>query len=278
MPLSARRVTTTLVELLMIGILVIELFPVLWVAINSLKTSADVFHWPPTLIPHPVTLDNYRYVFRDMGVAVFLRNSVAVAVVSTLLCCVAGAPGAYAITRFRTGGRALSVWILMQLMIPSVALIVPLFVLFSRTRLLDTWVGLAISHVSFNLPLAVWLMMGFFAEVPAELEEAGRVDGCTRFQAFSMISLPLVLAGLAATAIFIAIQSWNEFLFAVVLTSSARAQTLPVIISTLIHPVTDMLYGPMCAAAVIALVPVFIFSLTVQKYLIRGVTAGALKA
>jgi multiple sugar transport system permease protein len=189
-----------------------------------------------------------------------------------------GAPGAYAIARFRTGGRALSMAILMQLMIPSVALIVPLFVLFSKVHLLDTWIGLAIGHVSFNLPLAVWLMMGFFGEIPADLEEAGRVDGCTRFQAFRLISVPLVLSGVTATAIFIAIQSWNEFLFAVVLTSSARAQTLPVLIATLIHPVTDILYGPMCAAAVVALVPVFVFAFGVQKYLIRGMTAGALKA
>ncbi len=262
----------------MIGVLIAELFPVFWVISNSLKTSADIFHWPPTVLPHPITLENYRYVVRGLGIGAFLRNSVAVATVSTLICCLAGAPGAYAIARFRTGGRGLSLWILMQLMIPSVALIVPLFVLFSRSHLLDTWIGLAIGHVSFNLPLAVWLMMGFFAELPAELEDAGRVDGCTRFQAFRLISLPLVLSGLTATAIFIAIQSWNEFLFAVVLTSSARAQTLPVLIATLIHPVTDILYGPMCAAAVIALVPVFIFAFAVQKYLIRGLTAGALKA
>jgi multiple sugar transport system permease protein len=258
-------------------VLAAELFPVFWMAMSSFKTRPDIFNWPPTMIPRPWTLSNYLYIFQQMSFGLFLRNSVIIAALTTTACAVVGVPAAFAISRFRTGGRPLSLWILMQRMIPSVALVIPLFILLWKIQLMDTWAGLAIAHVSFNLPFAVWLMVAFFAEVPGELEEAALVDGCTRFQAFRRVSLPLVLAGLVTMAVLVSIQSWNEFLFAVVLTSSDNAQTIPVAIATLVNPVTDILYGEMCAAAVISIVPVFIFALAVQKYLVRGITAGAVK-
>lgn len=272
-----KQVWTGAVYVAALAVLVAELFPILWVVVNSFKTPLAIFNWPPTLIPRPVTLKNYAYIFQKMDLLVFLRNSVMVAAVTTLVCAIVGVPAAYAISRFRTGGRGLSAWILMQRMIPSVALVIPLFILLWKIQLMDTWLGLALAHISFNLPFAIWLMMGFFGDITSDLEEAGLVDGCTRFQAFRRISLPLVLPGLVTMAVLVSIQSWNEFLFAVVLTSSENAQTIPVAISTLVHPVTDILYGEMCAAAVISIIPVFVFALAVQKYLVRGLTAGAVK-
>ncbi len=272
-----KRASTTVAYVVLFLFLIGELFPIAWIISTSFKTSIDIFSWPPTILAKPFTVANYRYLFSTMDFQNYLANSVIVAIITTISCAIIGVPCAYAISRFRTGGKLLSTWILMQRMVPSVALILPLFILFWKIQLLNTWFGLAAAHVAYNLPFAIWLMIGFFGDIPIELDEAGMIDGCTRFETFRFITLPLVLPGLAAMAVLISIQSWNEFLFAVILTSTKQSQTLPVAISVLVHPVTDILYGEMCAAAVVAIVPVFIFSLMIQKYLVRGLTAGSVK-
>jgi len=277
MTLHRKGVGRAVVYIFLILFLIVELFPILWVVATSFKTSIDIFNWPPKIWPDPVTLSNYAYIFNDMNLQNYLLNSIIVAIITTVICIVIGIPCAYAISRFRTGGKGLSSWILMQRMIPSVAIIIPLFILLWKIHLLDTWFGLAIAHVTYSLPFGIWLMIGFFGDIPIELEESGMVDGCPRMGAFRHITLPLVVPGLVAMAVLIAIQSWNEFLYAVILTSSRKSQTLPVVISVLVHPVTDILYGEMCAAAVVAIIPVFIFTLSIQKYLVRGLTAGSVK-
>jgi multiple sugar transport system permease protein len=254
-----------------------ELFPILWVLITSFKIPVDIFRWPPRMVPQPATLQNYVYIFAELHFLRFLRNTVLIATLTTVICSAVSVPGAYAISRFHTGGRALTFWILVQRMIPPIALVIPLFLLFWKLRIMDTWIGVSIAHVAFNLPFAIWLMVGFFSDIPVDLEEAAIVDGCTRFQAFLRVSIPLVVPGLAAMAIFIAIQSWNEFFFAVILTNSARSQTLTVAIATLLDMIHDVLFGELCASAIIAMIPVFVFALVLQKYLVRGLTAGAVK-
>ena len=256
---------------------VAELLPIVWVFITSLKIPVDIFAWPPRFSPRPITGENYAYIFSKLRFLRFLRNTLFIALLTTAICSLVSVPAAYAICRFRIGGRALTFWVLIQRMIPPVALVIPLFLLFWRIRLIDTWLAVAIAHVAFNLPFAIWLMIGFFAEIPVELEEAGIVDGCSRFGAFRRIALPLAVPGLSAMAIFIAIQSWNEFFFAVILTNSARSQTLTVAIATLLDHTQQQLLGELCAAAMIAMVPVFVFALVLQKYLVRGLTAGAVK-
>jgi len=277
MILHRKGVGRAVVYIFLILFLIVELFPILWVVATSFKTSIDIFNWPPKIWPDPVTLSNYAYIFNDMNLQNYLLNSIIVAIITTVICIIIGIPCAYAISRFHTGGKGLSSWILMQRMIPSVAIIIPLFILLWKIHLLDTWFGLAIAHVTYSLPFGIWLMIGFFGDIPIELEESGMVDGCTRMGAFRRLTLPLVVPGLVAMAVLIAIQSWNEFLYAVILTSSRKSQTLPVAISVLVHPVTDILYGEMCAAAVVAIIPVFIFTLSIQKYLVRGLTAGSVK-
>lgn len=272
-----KRLTLAVIYLVLSLFVAGEMFPILWVFISSLKLPVDIFAWPPRFLPSAPTIDNYVYIFTKLHFLTFLRNTLLTAVLTTLICSLVSVPAAYAICRFQTGGKVLTFWILVQRMIPPVALVIPLFLLFWKVRLMDTWLALAIAHVAFNLPFAIWLMIGFFAEIPVELEEAAIVDGCSRFAAFRRIALPLAVPGLSAMAIFIAIQSWNEFFFAVILTNSARSQTLTVAIATLLDHTQQQLLGELCAAAMIAMVPVFVFALVLQKYLVRGLTAGAVK-
>ena len=268
---------STIVHLVIALAILVGLFPIYWVLLTSLKIPVDIASWPPIFFPERITFDNYAFLVQEMNLLRFLRNSLLTAVFTTVICTVFGVPAAYAMSRTNTGGRPLSVWILMQRMLPPVTLAIPLFILIWRLGIQDSWLGLSLAHVSFNLPFTIWLMISFFNEVPMELEESGIVDGCTQLQTLMRITLPLAAPGMAAMAIFIAIQSWNEFLFAVILTNSSRSQTIPVVISTLITPLRDVKYGEMCAAAVVSMVPVFVFALLLQKYLVRGLTAGAVK-
>lgn len=265
------------VYLIIAGFLVIELFPLLWMLSTSFKSPDEYFTSQVRWTPSNPTLDHYSSIFTDLKFGQFMLNSLVVTGAATALCLIFGAGGAYALARFQTGGPLLAFGILIQRMAPPIVIVIPLFLLFTNLGQLDTPGALIFTYLEANLPFTLWLLRGFFAEVPQELEEAVQLDGCGRFGALWRVVMPLAAPGLVATAVLVAIQTWNEFFLAVILTNGPKGQTLPVAISTLIVPVVDIKWGEMSAAGVLAIVPVFIFALLVQRRLVEGLTGGAVK-
>ncbi len=251
------------------------LVPVLTVAINSFKTPDEIFTSTPQLSFTP-TLENYAKVFGELNFAQYLFNSVVVAFGSTALSLIFGVPFAYALARLPVPGRE---WwariILFSRMVPAVALVVPIFVLFDQLHLTGSYLAIILAHTTFNLPIVIWMMRSFFEELPPELEEAALVDGAGRFGAFWRIAIPLASPGMAATAVLCVIFSWNEFLFALVL-SGQNTETVPVGVSSFIGSVS-IDWGGSSAAAIIAIIPIFILGFAAQRFLVRGLTFGGVK-
>jgi multiple sugar transport system permease protein len=255
--------------------LVWVLVPVLTVAVNSFKTPAAIFTSTPQFAFSP-TLENYAKVFGQLNFFQYLVNSLVVGFGSTALSLLLGVPFAYALARLPIRGRE---WwariILFSRMVPAVALVVPMFVLFQQLHLTGSYLALILAHTTFNLPIVIWMMRSFFEELPGELEEAAQVDGTGRLGAFLRIAVPLTTPGMAATAVLCMIFSWNEFLFALVL-SGQNTQTVPVGVSSFIGSVS-IDWGGSSAAAIIAIIPIFILGLGAQRFLVRGLTFGGVK-
>jgi multiple sugar transport system permease protein len=231
---------------------------------------------PPTVWPEEWTLENYVSALSREGVVAALINSVVTASISTVLSLVLAVPAAYAITRFRTpSGRVFIVAALVTRMVPTIAVGVPLVTVMRTIGLTDTSFGLALAHTTISLPLSIWLMASFFDAVPDELDEAAKVDGCSRLQALWRVVLPVVSGGLAVTAIFAFLASWNEFLFALLLTS-VRAQTTPVVIANF-QSQFGLDWGGMTALAAVFSVPVILLTLFLQRHIVAGLTMGAVK-
>ena len=259
--------------------LVVALAPVYWMITISLKTEVDQFASPPKWFAFTPTLQHYYDAFVTRSFGQYLLTSAIVAVVSTVCALTIGTAAAYALTRFRLPyglDRRLSLWILSTRMFPAIVTAVPLFLMMRDLRLLNTKASLIIVYTAFNLPFVVWMMRGFFAEVPRDLEEAALVDGDSRLGALVRVILPLVSPGLAATAVFCLIVSWNEFLFALVLTQTDAAMTLPVGIAGRVTQY-EIKWGVMSAAGVVAMMPILVFALAMQRYLVRGLSLGAVK-
>lgn len=264
--------------LLAIAALLISIAPVYWLITIALKREIDQFAWPPQWFGFPVTFDHFREAFRGSFTAYF-ANSVILASISTVAALVIGVPAAYGLARFEWPGRwrdHLSDWILSTRMLPPIVTIVPLFLMLREFDLLDSLAGLAIVYTAFNLPFVIWMMRGFFEEVPREIEEAAMLDGESRMGALLRIVLPLVKPGLAATAVFCLVVAWNEFLFALILTQTEAAMTLPVGIASRVTQY-EIKWGVMSAAGVVAMLPVLVFASATQKYLVRGLSLGAVK-
>lgn len=256
-------------------ILIIVLFPIFMLFLTSLKTRGDALSYPPRLIFTP-TLENYREIFDLYPFRQYMFNSFIVALGSTVVALVLGSTAAYALSRYRFKGREqISFWILSLRMMPPVVGAIPIFIIMRQLGLLNTVWSLVFAYTTFNIPFAVWLLVSFFKEIPEEIEESAMVDGCSRFTTFIKITLPLASPGLAATAIFTFIFSWNEFLFALIMTGSG-SETLPVAITKFIRE-TGIMWSHMAAAGMVVMVPMIIFILIVQRYLVRGLTMGAFK-
>jgi multiple sugar transport system permease protein len=273
------------------AILAWSLAPFVWLIIMSISPSADLVRTPPTVIPNQVTLDNYRFVLFPTGVEGgqssvqatrvphAIWNSVVVAVSVTLVNLVIGSLAGYAYARypknkFMTG----SLWALMMTrMTPSLALILPFFIVFRMVDLIDTRTALVIAYCSLILPLSTWIMKGYFEGLPPNLERAALVDGCTRLQAIRKIIMPVARPGLVAAGIFCFLVSWNEFIFALILTGTPKAQTIPVIIAGFLVQLRFYDYGPMFAASVLAVIPPVVMALAFQRYLVSGMLSGSLK-
>lgn len=259
--------------------LLASLAPVYWMITISFKREVDQFAAPPKWFAFTPTLEHYTDAFINRSFGLYLFNSLAIAIVSTACALVIGTLAAYALARFRLPwnlDRKLALWILSTRMFPAIVTAVPLFLIVRNLRLVNTRLSLIIIYTALNLPFVVWMMRGFFAEVPRDLEEAALVDGDSRMGAFRRVVLPLVAPGLAATAVFCLIVSWNEFLFALVLTQTDEAMTLPVGIAGRVTQY-GIKWGAMSAAAVVAMIPILVFALNVQRYLVRGLSLGAVK-
>jgi multiple sugar transport system permease protein len=254
--------------------LIWTLIPVLLILITSFKLR-DIFTGVPRLIFQP-TLDNYTHAFLQMNFLTYFLNSVIVAGSTTLLCMLLGTSAAYSLARLQVPGvGAITLGVLICRMVPSIALVLPIYGLMQTFHLLNTYVALIIAHTSFNLPFAIWMMYSFFQDAIIELEEAGRIDGCSRWGVFWRIAVPLAAPALAATTVLCILFSWNEFLFSVVLTS-VDTRTLPVTIFGFIGA-ESVDWGGSSAAATVVMLPMIVLGLLVQKYLTRGLTMGAVK-
>ncbi|MEV4736867.1 MULTISPECIES: carbohydrate ABC transporter permease [unclassified Microbacterium] len=275
-PLETRGRGRILLWVLLAVTLVLYGFPFLYLLLTSFKTPLEAIAVPPEVFPSVWTLDNYISALTRQGVDAALVNSVVTALLSTALSLVLAVPAAYAITRFRTpSGRVFILAALVTRMVPTIAVGAPLIEVMRGLGLTDTSFGLAIAHTTISLPLSIWLMASFFEAVPDELSEAAQVDGCNRLQAMTRVVLPVVSGGLAVTAIFAFLASWNEFLFSLLLTS-VRAQTTPVVIANF-QSQFGLDWGGMTALAAVYSVPVIILTLFLQRHIVAGLTLGAVK-
>lgn len=259
--------------------LVAALAPVYWMMTISLKNEVEQFAVPPRWLDFSPTLVHYRDAFLARSFGQYLLTSAIVAVLSTACALMLGTLAAYALARFRLPHRLdtrLALWILSTRMFPPIVTAIPLFLMMRDVRLLNTKASLVIVYTAFNLPFVVWMMRGFFMELPREMEEAAMIDGDSRLGALRRVILPLVAPGLAATAVFCLIISWNEFLFALVLTQTDAAMTLPVGIAGRVTQY-EIKWGVMSAAGVVAMMPILVFAMAVQRYLVRGLSLGAVK-
>jgi multiple sugar transport system permease protein len=268
-----------LTSLILSAALIFFLFPVVWMVMTSFKSNPEFFAYPPVFVPKSFALTNYVNAMRmppdGRGGLQGVRDSLIVAVGSMAASVLLGAPAAYSFARYRTGGENLSFWVLSTRMFPPVASALPLFLVFKTLHLLDTHWALIIANTIFNLPFVIWLLKGFFEDLPVELEEAAVIDGTTIFGAFRRVALPLVTPGLVATALLSFIFTWNEFMFALLFTRN-DVRTLTIIVPSLVGG-HEILWGQVASVGVVAIIPNVLLALLLQRFLVRGLTLGAVK-
>jgi len=257
--------------------LAVTLFPFYWMVNTSLKPQSEVFLSPPSFVSANWTLAGYLQVWASRLLGRFFLNTAIVSVGSTLLAMALSALAAYGFSRFRMRWeRPLILLLLFTQMLPGTLLIIPYFQLMARLRLINTYLSLILAYVSFALPFSTWMLIGFFRSIPLELDEAAMVDGCGRVGAFWRVILPLSLPGLVAVAIFTFLLAWNAYVFALVLTTDPKMFPLSVGIANMLGEY-QVLWNEMMAAAVLATLPVFVLYGFLERYLVQGITAGALK-
>jgi ABC-type glycerol-3-phosphate transport system permease component len=251
-------------------------FPFYWAIISSFTPEARLFE-KPSLLPANLVLDHYRALFTERDFWVPIRNSLIVAGATTAICVTLGALCAYALARLRFRGKVPLLGLILAVSVfPQISVVSPLYLLLRSLHLINTYPGLILPYLTFAMPLTVWLLVGFFRQLPAELEEAAMVDGASRLRAFGEVILPLALPGLAATAILTFVYSWNEFLFALSFTLGPERQTVPVAIA-LFRGQYQVPWGQILAAAIVATAPVALLVLAFQRRIVQGLTAGAVK-
>jgi len=275
------RVDRLLTHLVLSAASLAILLPVLWTTRTSFA-GRDLAYRPGDLWFSP-TVANYRKIFVDQTFQTYLWNSLWIGAATAAVCLLLGSLAAYSIARFRTGGAPLSLAILGTQMLPPVTLVIPLYLLIRQkigllghdVTLIDRGWTLVAVYLSFNLPFVVWILVGFFQSIPRELEEAARVDGAGQFQAFHQIVLPVSLPGLLAAGVFAFVLSWNEFLFALILTGR-ESRTMPVALASLMTSQGNQV-GAICAATIAMILPIVVLTWVIQRFLVRGLTFGAVK-
>ena len=256
--------------------------PGLWIVLNSFRPTVDIMAKPPVWVPRGLNLDNYRAMFGGAGeggvpVVQYFTNSLIISVTSIVIAILIGMAGGYAFARYRFRGKsAIFIGLLLTRAVPGVALSLPLFIVMAKTGLIDTHVGLIMVYVAMNVPFTIWLIDGFFRQVPPDLAEAAEIDGCTRWQAFWKVEFPVAKSGVASAGIFAFLTSWNEYALASQLTRSTFSKTMPVGLRDFTSEFT-INWGGMCALAVLMIIPALILTFLVQKHLIAGLTFGGVK-
>ncbi len=266
---------------LFLAMLVICL-PGFWIIISSLRPTVEIMAKPPVWIPQSLSLEAYRAMFSGVGqggipVWDYFRNSLIISITSTAIALVIGMSGGYAFARFRfTGKSAVFLGLMLTRSVPGVALSLPLFMVYARLGIIDTHFGLILTYVALNVPFTIWLIDGFFRQVPKDLAEAAQIDGCTRWQAFWQVEFPLAGPGIASAGIFAFLTCWNEYALASQLTRSVDSKTLPVGLLDYTAEFTIDWRG-MCALAVVMIIPALALTFIIQKHLVSGLTFGAVK-
>lgn len=263
-------------RLLLTVIVLVFFFPMFWLIETAFKTHIDFIALPPVLVFKP-TLDNFAAVFAKADFALAYRNSAIITILAICFALLLGLPAAYGLSRFRFKGQGLlSFWILSTRFIPPVVVVIPFFLIFRFTGMINTLYGMVIVHMVAALPMVIWLMYSFFKDLPFEIEEAACVDGAHPLYTFSRIALPLVAPGVVSTVILTTVASWNELIYAMILTGPA-SKTLPAVIYSFVS-YEQIAWGNMCAAGTMAIAPIAIFAVFLQKYLVSGLTFGAVKS
>ena len=257
-----------------IAVTLLFLFPVYWLFMIAFKTPEEIFHSPPVWYPAHIQFANFAVLFKD-GDAVTVGNSLLLAGCSTLISMFLGTLCAYSLARFKTGGENLAVWIISQRMIPPIAIVFPLFLLYVWFGWVDTYFGMILLYTAFNLPYVIWMMRGYIEDVPIDLEQSALVDGCTRWQVLLRVVFPMVRTGLFATAVFTFVFAWNDFIFALVMTRSA-VTTYPVQVTHYFGAQSNF-WAKIAAMSVLGTLPVLVAVAALQKYLVRGISLGAVK-
>jgi multiple sugar transport system permease protein len=257
-----------------IALTLVFVFPIYWLFIISFKTPDEIFAFPPVWYPESIQFANYAVLFRD-GDAVTVWNSLVLASISTFFAMILGTIAAYSIVRFKTGGENLAVWILSQRMMPPVAIVFPIFLLYVWLGWVDSFIGLIILYTAFSLPYVIWMMRGYIEDIPLELEESALVDGCTRWETLWKVVFPMARSGLFATAVFTFVFAWNDFLFALVLTRT-EVTTYTVQVTHYFGGQSNF-WAKIAAMSMLGTVPVFITVATLQRFLVRGISMGAVK-
>jgi multiple sugar transport system permease protein len=251
-------------------------FPYYWMFVSSVETSS-MFQWPPNLIPSDISFEAYRTIFQERDLFGWLKNTFIVAGCTALFCTIISINAAYALSRFKTRTTGLfTAIILFSQLLPAALIVVPLFVIFQRTGLYDSLLGLAIADTAFILPLSIWLLKGFFDQIPVEIEQQAMIDGCSPLGAFYRVTLPLALPGLVVVISMGFISGWDEFFLARTLIASQDRWVLSVGLTSFRGEYT-IAWNEMMAAAVIFALPALAFFLIVQRYLVAGLMAGAVK-
>jgi len=272
---STRRTLSTTLRTAAAALLtVLFLFPIYWLFMISFKTAEEIFAFPPKWWPSHFGLDSYAVLFKD-GDAATVANSLVIAGASTLIAMFLGTLAAYSLARYRTGGEHLANWIISQRMVPPIAVVFPIFLLYVFFGWVDTHFGLILLYTAFNLPYVIWMMRGYILDIPRALEEAALVDGLTPWQVLWQVVLPMSRAGLFATAIFTFVFAWNEFLYALVLTRTEVA-TYTVQVTHYFGGQSNF-WAKISAMSVLGTLPIFIVVGFMQKYLVRGISMGAVK-
>ncbi len=278
--MTSQRIVTiagkVLFALLALAIVVWSVGPFLWMVITSIKPDRDLATLPP-ILPSEITFEHYRTLFEGRPFYRYIINSAIVSTATTVICLLIGSLAGYAFGRLTFPGRLpLLLAVLVVSMFPQIAIVAPIYVRFQQLGLLNTYEAMIIPYNTFALPLAIWVLTSFFRSIPAELEDASRIDGSTRLGALFRVILPLSAPGLFTTAILVFIAAWNEFLFALTLTSSIDHQTIPVGIA-LLPAMYHVPWGNIAAASTIVTLPLVIMVLICQRWIVRGIVAGALK-
>jgi multiple sugar transport system permease protein len=274
---SKFSLSSVLINIAVVFLIIFATFPLLWTAYTSLRVEMDIIKHPNSLMFSNLSFDAYGKIWKGTDFPALLQNSVVTSLMTMIMSLTLGTLAGYALSRASFKGKSgvLLVYLLVRV-IPGVLLLIPIYLLMQKLNLLDTSFGLALAYTTFTLPAAVWLMKGFFDSLPVDLENAARIDGCSRMGALWRIVLPLVLPGMAATGTLVAIEAWNDVLFALMITSTNEARTWPVGMKLLIGEF-QLPWAQLTATAMLSLIPVLIGFSFVGKKMVAGLTAGGVK-